>query len=77
MGVGGSQGKGVASAQAGNQVSHIRGVPDMEKVQMRMNPMVLDWSWRYWTWIFSVFALANTVVISNFVYRQLSQGLCK
>ena len=45
----------VASAQAGNQVSHIRGVPDMEKVQMRMNPMVLDWSWRYWTWKFSVF----------------------
>lgn len=30
-------------------------VPDMEKVQVRMNPMVLDWSWRYWTRIFSVF----------------------
>ena len=72
----------VASAQAGSrdgsQVSHIRGVPDMEKELTRMSPVVLDWSWRGWTWIFSQsFALANTVVMSNFAYRQLSQGICK
>ena len=49
----------------------------MEQVEMRMNPKVLDQRWRYGHGYFLSFALANTVVISNFVYRQLSQGLCK